>query len=419
MSEETPMVGKSVVTLDGLSTNQILDILHKAAYIDGHRKEVAHACDGRVLATLFYEPSTRTRLSFETAMLRLGGKVIGFAGAQLASVTKGESIADTLKTVSNYVDVVAIRHPKEGAALVASRAASVPVINAGDGGHMHPTQTLADLATLQSRFGRITDLTVGLCGDLTFGRTVHSLIETLCRFGNVRFVLISPDELKTPQYVIDRINATPSCSYVEVRDLASVMGDLDVLYMTRVQKERFFNEDDYLRLRDTYILDEEKLQLAKPSMAVIRTAQPQGGSGLMEVTSIQNGIIIDHVPAGTSLKVLDYLKIDPSKTKLALIMNADSKRYGSKDIIKIEDDKDIDLDVLGFVARQATVDVVRGGKIVEKKQPNLPEHIVGVISCVNPRCVTTTEPGIKQMFHLVHSERLEYRCDYCDEEAKL
>ena len=263
------MVGKSVVTLDGLSTNQILDILHKAAYIDGHRKEVTHTCDGRVLATLFYEPSTRTRLSFETAMLRLGGKVIGFAGAQLASVTKGESIADTLKTVSNYVDVVAIRHPKEGAALVASRAASVPVINAGDGGHMHPTQTLADLATLQSRFGRITDLTVGLCGDLTFGRTVHSLIETLCRFGNVRFVLISPDELKTPQYVIDRINATPSCSYVEVRDLASVMGDLDVLYMTRVQKERFFNEDDYLRLRDTYILDEEKLQLAKPSMAVL------------------------------------------------------------------------------------------------------------------------------------------------------
>ena len=450
------MVGKSVVTLDGLSTNQILDLLHKAEYIDSHRKEIAHTCDGRVLATLFYEPSTRTRLSFETAMLRLGGKVIGFAGAQLASVTKGESIADTLKTVSNYVDVVAIRHPKEGAALVASRAASVPVINAGDGGHMHPTQTLADLATLQSRFGRITDLTVGLCGDLTFGRTVHSLIETLCRFGNVRFVLISPDELKTPQYVIDRINATDSCSYVEVRDLASVIGDLDVLYMTRVQKERFFNEDDYLRLRDTYILDEEKLQLAKPSMAVlhplprvneiavdvdddprharahgprkhrggrrtarIRTAQPQGGSGLMEVTSIQNGIIIDHVPAGTSLKVLEYLKIDPAKTKLALIMNADSKRYGSKDIIKIEDDKDIDLDVLGFVARQATVDVVRGGKIVEKKQPNLPEHIVGVISCVNPRCVTTAEPGIKQMFHLVHSERLEYRCDYCDEEAKL
>ena len=200
---ETPLVGQSVITLDTLSISQIRDLLHKAAYIDANRKRVAHTCDGRVLATLFYEPSTRTRLSFETAMLRLGGQVIGFAGAQLASVSKGESIADTLKTVSNYVDVVAIRHPKEGAALVASRAASVPVINAGDGGHMHPTQTLADLATLQSRFGRVTDLTIGLCGDLTFGRTVHSLIETLCRFGNVRFVLISPDELKTPRYVID------------------------------------------------------------------------------------------------------------------------------------------------------------------------------------------------------------------------
>ena len=346
------------------------------------------------------------------------------------------------------------------------RAASVPVINAGDGGHMHPTQTLADLATLQSRFGRITDLTVGLCGDLTFGRTVHSLIETLCRFGNVRFVLISPDELKTPQYVIDRINATPSCSYVEVRDLASVIGDLDVLYMTRVQRNASSTKTTtcvcvtptfstkrscsspsrpwpcftrcrastkspwtwtLIRAPHTSSRSRTACSCAWPPRkhrggrrtARIRAAQPQGGSGLMEVTSIQNGIIIDHVPAGTSLKVLDYLKIDPSKTKLALIANADSKRYGSKDIIKIEDDKDIDLDVLGFVARQATVDVVRGGKIVEKKQPNLPEHIVGVISCVNPRCVTTTEPGIKQMFHLVHSERLEYRCDYCDEEAKL
>ena len=253
---ETPMVGKSVITLDDLSIRQIQEMLHKAQYIDSHRKEVAHTCEGRVLATLFYEPSTRTRLSFETAMLRLGGKVIGFAGAQLASVTKGETIADTLKTVSNYVDVVAIRHPKEGAALVASRAASVPVINAGDGGHMHPTQTLADLATLQSRFGRVTNLTVGLCGDLTFGRTVHSLIETLCRFGNVK-------------YVLDRINATESCSYTEVKDLVSVIGDLDVLYMTRVQKERFFNEDDYLRLRDTYILDEAKMAYAKKDMAVL------------------------------------------------------------------------------------------------------------------------------------------------------
>ena len=227
------------------------------------------ACRGRVSCNLFYEPSTRTNFSFQTAMMRLGGSVFGFADPNSSSVSKGESIADTLKTVSNYVDVVAIRHPKEGAALVASRAASVPVINAGDGGHMHPTQTLADLATMQSRFGRVNNLTVGLCGDLTFGRTVHSLIETLCRFGNVNFVLISPDELKTPQYVLDRINATDSCSYTEVKDLVSVIGDLDVLYMTRVQKERFFNEDDYLRLRDTYILDEAKMAYAKKDMAVL------------------------------------------------------------------------------------------------------------------------------------------------------
>jgi aspartate carbamoyltransferase catalytic subunit len=269
ISETSSLVGRSVVTLDDITTAQIQDLLLKARYIDTHRAQVSHTCDGRILATLFYEPSTRTRLSFETAMLRLGGNVIGFAGAQLSSVSKGESIGDTLKTVSNYVDVVAIRHPKEGAALVASQAASVPVINAGDGGHMHPTQTLADLATLKSRFGRVTDLTVGLCGDLTFGRTVHSLIETLCRFGNVHFVLVSPDELKTPQYVLDRIDETASCSYTEVKDLVSVIGDLDVLYMTRVQKERFFNEDDYLRLRDTYILDAEKLKLSKPSMAVL------------------------------------------------------------------------------------------------------------------------------------------------------
>ena len=248
---------------------QILDLLDRAAYIDTHRRQVAHTCDGRVLATLFYEPSTRTRLSFETAMLRLGGQVIGFAGAQLASVSKGESISDTLKTVSNYADIVAIRHPKEGAALVASQAATVPVINAGDGGHMHPTQTLTDLATIRARKGRLNHLTIGLCGDLTFGRTVHSLITTLCRLGHVDFVLISPDELRTPEYVLERIRSSADCTYRETGDLNGVIGDLDVLYMTRVQQERFFNEDDYLRLRDTYILNADKLRAARPDMAIL------------------------------------------------------------------------------------------------------------------------------------------------------
>lgn len=267
--QRSSLVGSSVVTLDNIPTSEIRLLLDKAQYIDSHREEVANTCNGRVLATLFYEPSTRTRLSFETAMLRLGGKVIGFAGAQLSSATKGETIHDTVKVVSQYADLIAMRHPKEGAALVAAESSDVPVINAGDGGHIHPTQTLADLSTIQARFGRVTNLTVGLCGDLTFGRTVHSLISTLCRFGNIRFVLISPDELKTPQYVLDRIDQSPTCSYVEAKDLSAVIGDLDVLYMTRVQQERFFNEDDYLRLRDTYILDEGKMKLAKPTMAVL------------------------------------------------------------------------------------------------------------------------------------------------------
>ena len=264
-----PLRGRSLVTLDDIPMTQILDLLDRAAYIDTHRRQVAHTCDGRVLATLFYEPSTRTRLSFETAMLRLGGQVIGFAGAQLASVSKGESISDTLKTVSNYADIVAIRHPKEGAALVASRAATVPVINAGDGGHMHPTQTLTDLATIRARKSRLNHLTIGLCGDLTFGRTVHSLITTLCRLGHVDFVLISPDELRTPEYVLERIRSSADCTYRETGDLNGVIGDLDVLYMTRVQQERFFNEDDYLRLRDTYILDADKLRAARPDMAIL------------------------------------------------------------------------------------------------------------------------------------------------------
>ena len=266
---ETPMVGKSVITLDDLSIRQIQEMLHKAQYIDSHRKEVAHTCEGRVLATLFYEPSTRTRLSFETAMLRLGGKVIGFAGAQLASVTKGETIADTLKTVSNYVDVVAIRHPKEGAALVASRAASVPVINAGDGGHQHPTQTLTDLMTIRRRMGRLDDLTIGLCGDLKFGRTVHSLLKTMARCKNVRFVLISPEELRVPDYIINDVLEANGIPYKETRSLEESMPELDILYMTRVQKERFFNEEDYIRLKNSYVLTKEKMGLAKPDMAVL------------------------------------------------------------------------------------------------------------------------------------------------------
>ena len=252
-----------------LSPEEITSLLDLADRIRSDPAAYQDVAAHKKLATLFYEPSTRTRLSFEAAMLNLGGHVLGFPSENVSSASKGESVADTIRVISCYADIVAMRHPKEGAPLRASRYSRIPVINAGDGGHQHPTQTMTDLMTIRTRMGRLDDLTIGLCGDLKFGRTVHSLIETLCRFGNVNFVLISPDELKTPQYVLDRINATESCSYTEVKDLVSVIGDLDVLYMTRVQKERFFNEDDYLRLRDTYILDEAKMAYAKKDMAVL------------------------------------------------------------------------------------------------------------------------------------------------------
>jgi len=229
----------------------------------------AHKCDGKKLATLFYEPSTRTRLSFEAAMYELGGNVLSVASAASSSAAKGESVADTAKMISVYADIMAMRHPKEGAPLVASMNATIPVVNAGDGGHNHPTQTLADLLTIHCEKGRFDNLTVGLCGDLKFGRTVHSLIAAMCRYPNVKFVLISPDELKLPGYVkTEHINPSGK-EFVETTDLEAVMPELDVLYMTRVQKERFFNEEDYLRLKDSYILTPDKMKLAKKDMIVM------------------------------------------------------------------------------------------------------------------------------------------------------
>ena len=285
-----------------LSPEEIMELVNTACDIIDHPAAYAHKCDGKILATLFFEPSTRTRLSFESAMLSLGGQVLGFSSANSSSAAKGESVSDTIRTVSCYSDIIAMRHPKEGAPLVASRHSLVPIINAGDGGHNHPTQTLTDLLTIHREKGRFDDLTIGLCGDLKFGRTVHSLIETLCRFGNVNFVLISPDELKTPQYVLDRINATESCSYTEVKDLVSVIGDLDVLYMTRVQKERFFNEDDYLRLRDTYILDEAKMAYAKKDMAVLHPL-PRGNEIAVEVDDDPRAAYFEQVKNGMLMRM--------------------------------------------------------------------------------------------------------------------
>ena len=259
---------RSVIDIKDLSTKELEEIIAVAEDIIENPDKYAHKCDRKKLATLFFEPSTRTRLSFEAAMYELGGHVLSMSDAGSSSAAKGESVADTAKTVSCYADIIAMRHPKEGAPLVAAMNASVPVINAGDGGHNHPTQTLADLLTIHREKGRFNNLTVGLCGDLKFGRTVHSLINALTRYTGIKFVLISPEELKVPSYVKNEIKEC-GLDYVQTKDLAEFMSELDILYMTRVQRERFFNEEDYLRLKDSYILTPEKLSTAKSDLCIM------------------------------------------------------------------------------------------------------------------------------------------------------
>ena len=260
---------RSVIDIPDLTLEELDALMDSAEDIIAHPQKYQEVCRHKKLATLFFEPSTRTRLSFEAAMYELGGNVISVAGADASSVAKGESVADTFKTVSCYADIIAMRHPKEGAARVAALNATVPVINAGDGGHAHPTQTLADLLTIRREKGHFSGLTVGMCGDLKFGRTVHSLLNALCRYDNVRFVLISPEELKVPSYVKSEALKRKNIPYIQVTDLESVIGDLDILYMTRVQRERFFNEEDYLRLKDSYILTPEKLKKAKNDLCIM------------------------------------------------------------------------------------------------------------------------------------------------------
>lgn len=259
---------RSLIDISELTTGEIEELIGVANDIIANPEKYSEKCRGKKLATLFFEPSTRTRLSFEAAMLELGGSVLGFSEAQSSSASKGESVADTAKVISCYADIIAMRHPKEGAPLVAARNASIPVINAGDGGHCHPTQTLADLLTIYREKGGFDNLTVGFCGDLKFGRTVHSLISALIRYKDVRFVLISPNELKLPGYVKDKLDKE-GIEYTETDSLENSIADLDILYMTRVQKERFFNEEDYLRLRDTYILTPEKMALASDKLRVL------------------------------------------------------------------------------------------------------------------------------------------------------
>lgn len=280
------------------SVEEIDRLLDLAGDIEKNPSKYAHKCDGKRLATLFYEPSTRTRLSFEAAMMNLGGTVLGFSSANSSSASKGESVADTIRVVSCYANICAMRHPKEGAPKVATLHSRIPVINAGDGGHQHPTQTLTDLYTIRSRKGRLQDITIGFCGDLKFGRTVHSLIESLVRYSNVRFVLISPPELRVPDYIKDEV--LNDFEYEEVTSLDEALPKLDILYMTRVQKERFFNEEEYIRMKDCYILNKEKLTLAKDDMLILHPL-PRVNEISVEVdsdpraayfTQVQNGVYV-------------------------------------------------------------------------------------------------------------------------------
>ncbi|MCD7737696.1 MAG: aspartate carbamoyltransferase [Lachnospiraceae bacterium] len=283
------------------SVEELEQLFDLADDIQKNRAKYAHACDGKILATCFYEPSTRTRLSFESAMLSLGGQVLGFASADSSSAAKGESVADTIRTVSCFADICAMRHPKEGAPMVAASKSRIPVINAGDGGHEHPTQTLTDLLTIRTLKGRLNNFTIGFCGDLKFGRTVHSLVHALMRYDNIRFVFISPEELRIPSYVREELK-DQNIPFEEVIDLEAAIGDLDLLYMTRVQRERFFNEEDYVRLKDFYILTKAKMKKARPDMLVLHPL-PRVNEISVEVDDDPRAVYFDQVQYGRYVRM--------------------------------------------------------------------------------------------------------------------
>ena len=302
-----------------LSTDEQGKIFDLAVDIENNPEKYSHVCDGKKLATLFYEPSTRTRLSFETAMLNLGGRVIGLSDASCSSATKGESVADTIRVISCFADIAAIRHPKEGAPMVAAANSGIPVINAGDGGHQHPTQTLTDLLTIRSLKGKLDDFTIGICGDLKFGRTVHSLINALSRYSGIHFIFISPNELRVPDYITDMLRSK-GITYEEVIRLEDRMSDLDILYMTRVQKERFFNEEDYIRLKDFYVLNRSKLAAAKSDMLILHPL-PRVNEISVDVDSDPRAAYFKQVQYGVYVReslILNLLGLAPEMYQIPL-----------------------------------------------------------------------------------------------------
>ncbi len=354
-----------------LTVEEIEELIATANDIIENPEKYREACKYKKLATLFFEPSTRTRLSFEAAMMELGGNVLGFSEASSSSASKGESVADTAVIVSGYADIIAMRHPKEGAPLIATTTATVPIINAGDGGHHHPTQTLTDLLTIKREKGRITNLKVGLCGDLKFGRTVHSLIAALSRYTGIEFILISPEELQVPSYVKFPHIIDKGVSYRQATSLEAVIGELDVLYMTRIQRERFLLEDEYLRLKDSYVLTPEKLEMAKKDLIVMHP--------LPRVNEISTAVDAD--PRAAYFRQAKYGKYIRMALILKLLSEADGKVHRFREHIS---------------------------------QPMTDEFI-----CHNPRCITSTEQDIKHLFKLTDSANSIYRCVYCDTRAEI
>ena len=355
---------RSLIDITDFSVDELYELLQVATDIAEHPETYQDACRGKILATLFFEPSTRTRLSFEAAMIELGGNVIGFSDAGSSSASKGESMADTAKVLSCYADIMAIRHPLEGAPYVAAQNATIPVINAGDGGHCHPTQTLADLLTIYREIGRFDNLTVGCCGDLMHGRTVHSLLSALTRYENVKIVLISPEELQLPGYMKKEVLDKNNMTYVETESLEEAIPELDVLYMTRIQRERFDRNEDYERLKDSYILTPEKMALAKDSMRVLHP--------LPRVNEI-------------SVKV----DADPRAAYFRQALN-------------------------GKIMRKALILKLLKEAREGREMPVDNSVIVGNLTCTNPRCITSTEQELSHKFRLVDAQRKECRCIYCE-----
>ena len=360
---------RSLISILELSIPELDDLIATANDIIENPAKYAEVCKGKKLATLFFEPSTRTRLSFEAAMLELGGSVLGFSEANSSSASKGESVADTAKVISCYADIMAMRHPRDGAPFVAAQNATIPVINAGDGGHNHPTQTLTDLLTISREKGRLDHLTVGLCGDLKYGRTVHSLIEAMSRYEGVRFVLISPEELKVPDYIKYEVMDKHGTPYTETVDLEAALPELDILYMTRIQRERFADPYEYERLKDSYILTPEKLELAKSDMSILHP--------LPRVNEIS--VKVDEDPRACYFRQALCGKY----IRMALIYK-----------------------LLGETDQPSPAKV------------HPADHLVNTITCHNPRCITNVEQELDQVFYPVNLEHGIYRCLYCEEKAK-